>query len=151
MPNLRKMEITIDLNENLVIFGVWLLINHMVNVGETFTDILKNYFLQMNAVKFAKCKECKEVVKSYLHLTLRSWSNADTVLKITESARQLLMIIHSATWTLFTFLAMICHSLSKYLRGHELQFYLVHCHINNTWYNKVHTANRKPYLVIITD
>ena len=38
-----------------VIFGMWLLINRMVNVTETFTDILKNYFLQMNAVKFAKC------------------------------------------------------------------------------------------------
>ena len=38
-----------------VIFGVWLLINHMVNVAETFTDILKNYFLQTNLVKFVKC------------------------------------------------------------------------------------------------
>ena len=38
-----------------VIFGMWLLINRMVNVAETFTDILKNYFLQTNAVKFAKC------------------------------------------------------------------------------------------------
>ena len=36
-------------------FGVWLLINCMVNVTETFTNILKHYFLQMNAVKFAKC------------------------------------------------------------------------------------------------
>ena len=34
---------------------MWLLINRMVNVAETFTDILKNYFLQMNAVKFGKC------------------------------------------------------------------------------------------------
>ena len=33
-----------------VIFVVWFLINHMVNVDETFTDILKHYFLQMNAV-----------------------------------------------------------------------------------------------------
>ena len=40
---------------NLVIFEVWLLSNHMVNVTETFTDILKYYFLQMNVVKFAKC------------------------------------------------------------------------------------------------
>ena len=38
-----------------VIFGVWLLINHMVNVAETFTDILKHHFLQTNVVKFAKC------------------------------------------------------------------------------------------------
>ena len=38
-----------------VIFGVWLLINRMVNVAETFTDILKHYFLQTNLVKFAKC------------------------------------------------------------------------------------------------
>ena len=41
--------------ETWVIFEVWLLINHMVNVTETFTDILKDYFLQMNAIKFAKC------------------------------------------------------------------------------------------------
>ena len=38
-----------------VIFGVWLLINRMVNVAETFTDILKRYFLQTNLFKFAKC------------------------------------------------------------------------------------------------
>ena len=37
------------------IFGVWLLINRMVNVTETFTDILKHYFLQTNFVKIAKC------------------------------------------------------------------------------------------------
>ena len=41
--------------ETWVIFVVWLLINWLVNVGETFTDILKHYFLQTNAVKFAKC------------------------------------------------------------------------------------------------
>ena len=29
--------------------------NATVNVTETFTDILKHYFLQMNFVKFAKC------------------------------------------------------------------------------------------------
>ena len=45
MPNLRKMEITTDFNGNL---------GHIWNVTETFTDILKNYFLQRNAVKFAK-------------------------------------------------------------------------------------------------
>ena len=39
----------------LVIFRVWLLIIHMVNVTETFTDILKHYFLQTNVVKFASC------------------------------------------------------------------------------------------------
>ena len=37
-----------------VVSGMWLLINCMGNVAETFADILKNYFLQMNAVKFAK-------------------------------------------------------------------------------------------------
>ena len=36
------------------IFGVWLLINHMVNVGGTFTDILKHFFLQTNVVNFEK-------------------------------------------------------------------------------------------------
>ena len=55
MPNLRKKEITIDFNGTWVIIGVWLLINCMVNVAETFTDILKHYFLQTNFVKFAKC------------------------------------------------------------------------------------------------
>ena len=39
----------------LVIFGVWLLIIHVVNVTEIFTDILKHYFLQTNVVKFVKC------------------------------------------------------------------------------------------------
>ena len=53
MANLRKMEIITDFN--LVIFVVWLLINRMVNVTETFTDILKHYFLQTNAIKFKKC------------------------------------------------------------------------------------------------
>ena len=38
-----------------VIFGMWLLINRMVNVTETFIDILKHYFLQRNAVEFAMC------------------------------------------------------------------------------------------------
>ena len=41
--------------ETSVIFVVWLLINCVVNITETFADILKNYFLQMDAVKFAKC------------------------------------------------------------------------------------------------
>ena len=53
MPNLRKMEIIIDFN--LVIFVVWLLINQLVNVTETFIDISKLYFLQTNAIKFKKC------------------------------------------------------------------------------------------------
>ena len=44
------MEITINF------FGLWLLINGMVNVTETFTDILKHFFLQTNVVKFVKCK-----------------------------------------------------------------------------------------------
>ena len=55
MPNLRKKEITIDFNEIWVIFVMWLLINRMVNVTETFTDILKHCFLQMNVVKLAMC------------------------------------------------------------------------------------------------
>ena len=41
--------------ETLVIFVVWLLSNQLVNVAKTFTDVLKYYFLQMNAVKFMKC------------------------------------------------------------------------------------------------
>ena len=38
-----------------IIFEMQLLINRMVNVAETFADILKHYFLQTNFVKFAKC------------------------------------------------------------------------------------------------
>ena len=41
--------------ENMVIFVVWLLIYRMVNVTETFIDILKYHFLHTNAVKFATC------------------------------------------------------------------------------------------------
>ena len=41
---------------NLVIFRVWLLINHMVNVTETFIVIFKKYFLQTN-VRSVCCKE----------------------------------------------------------------------------------------------
>ena len=41
--------------ETLVIFVVSLLSNQMENVAETFTDVLKYYFLLMNAVKFMKC------------------------------------------------------------------------------------------------
>ena len=37
-----------------VIFVVWVLIDWLVNVNETFIDILKDYFLQMNAIKFVK-------------------------------------------------------------------------------------------------
>ena len=47
MPTLRQMEITIDFNENLGnLCGV---------IAETFTDILKHYFLQRNVGRFAKC------------------------------------------------------------------------------------------------
>ena len=47
------MEITIDFNGNLDhLYGV---INWLVNVAETFTDILKHYFRQMNVIKFEKC------------------------------------------------------------------------------------------------
>ena len=54
MPNLRKCRLPLISIGTLVIFGMWLLIIHMVNVAETFPDILKLYFLQMNVVKFAK-------------------------------------------------------------------------------------------------
>ena len=39
--------------ETLVIFVVWLLSNQLVNVAETFTDVLKYYFLQLNTVQFS--------------------------------------------------------------------------------------------------
>ena len=48
------MEIIIDSMGPLVISVVLLLINHMVNVTDTFRDILKHYFLQTHAIKFAK-------------------------------------------------------------------------------------------------
>ena len=58
MPNLRKMQITIDFNENFVghLCGV-ISINQLVNVAGTFTDILKYscFFLKMNSAKFVKC------------------------------------------------------------------------------------------------
>ena len=41
--------------ETWVIFAVWLLINWLVNVAETFTDILKHNFLQMNHAKIVEC------------------------------------------------------------------------------------------------
>ena len=41
--------------ETLVIFVVCLLSNQLVIVAETFTDVLKYYFLQTNAVKFTNC------------------------------------------------------------------------------------------------
>ena len=51
MPNLRKLEITIDFNGNVGhLYGVI----SLVNVAETFTDFLKYHFLQMNAAKLAK-------------------------------------------------------------------------------------------------
>ena len=40
---------------NLINFVVWLLNNWLVNVVETFTDILKYYGLHTIANKFAKC------------------------------------------------------------------------------------------------
>ena len=55
MPILRKVEITIDFNGKLVIFGCDYSLIALVNVAETFKYILKHYFLQTNAVKFAKC------------------------------------------------------------------------------------------------
>ena len=40
-----------------VIFVVKVLIYCLVNVAETFTDIVKQYLLHMNAAKFVICKE----------------------------------------------------------------------------------------------
>ena len=60
------MEITIDFNWILVIFIVWLLINWLVNVAGTFTDILKHYFLKMNAFTFGKCI-LKRTTLNYQH------------------------------------------------------------------------------------
>ena len=53
MPNLRKLQITIDYYSmvNLVIFVVRLLNNWLVKVAKTFTDILNYYVLQMTANK----------------------------------------------------------------------------------------------------
>ena len=51
--------------ETLVIFVVWLLSNQLVNVTETFIDVLKYYFLQMNAVKFMKCTLYRSTLKHY--------------------------------------------------------------------------------------
>ena len=51
----EKWRLPLNSMGNFVIFGVWLLINGIVNVTETFADILKYYFLQTNVVKFAKC------------------------------------------------------------------------------------------------
>ena len=49
MPYLRKMLININFNGNL---GRLCGIVTLLNVAKTFTDILKRYFLQMNAAKF---------------------------------------------------------------------------------------------------
>ena len=37
-----------------VIFVVWLLINWVVNIAGTFTDILKHYIFHTSAAKFVK-------------------------------------------------------------------------------------------------
>ena len=51
----EKMEITIDFNGKLGhLWDVILIILHEI-VTETFTDILKHYFLPTNIVKFSKC------------------------------------------------------------------------------------------------
>ena len=44
MPNLKKWRLPLISMRTLFIFGVLLLINRMVNVTETFTDILKIIF-----------------------------------------------------------------------------------------------------------
>ena len=67
MPNLRKMEIIIDFSGNLVIFAVSLLNNWLVNVVETFTDILEYYIYSSNDCRYI-CKVY--VVKKYLKLLM---------------------------------------------------------------------------------
>ena len=54
IPNLRKMEITIDFNGNLIHLCS-VITDRFMNVAETFTDTLKHYFLQRNVGRFAKC------------------------------------------------------------------------------------------------
>ena len=49
--NERLLMISI---ETWIIFVMWLLINSVVNVAETFKDIVKYYLLQMH-VKCVKC------------------------------------------------------------------------------------------------
>ena len=46
--------------ETLVIFVAWLLNNQLVNVTETFTDVLKYYFLQRMLLNLPSVC-CKEV------------------------------------------------------------------------------------------
>ena len=50
--------------ETWVIFKVWLLINFLVNVAETFMDALKHYFRQMNNVKFCEVYAVKNYLKA---------------------------------------------------------------------------------------
>ena len=54
MTILEKWKLPLILMETWIIFVVWLLISQLVNVAETVTGILKYYFLQINAIKFAK-------------------------------------------------------------------------------------------------
>ena len=54
MPNLRKMEITIDFNGN---FCYLCGRNWMVNVADTFTDIVKHYVLQTSIAMYLWCEE----------------------------------------------------------------------------------------------
>ena len=62
------MKITIDFNGNL---GAILLINCLVNVAETLTDILKHF--SSNECCYI-CEVC--VVKNYLNLhDVKLWSN----------------------------------------------------------------------------
>ena len=42
--------------ETWVIFAMWLLINWVVNVAETFTNILEYYVLHTNATKLENCR-----------------------------------------------------------------------------------------------
>ena len=61
------------------------------------------------------------------------------------------MIIHlavqSSAWTLFTLLAMTAYLTIQ--SSIQTQYYFVHRHRNNTWYNKARSLIGKPYLVII--
>ena len=55
MSILRKLEVTIEFNENLVILGMWLFINRMVNVAKTFTDVLSRNWPLINRPALIAC------------------------------------------------------------------------------------------------
>ena len=67
---------------NLVIFGVWLLNNWLVNVAETFTNILKYYVLQTTANKFAKCMLYRTTLKTLVAMAYAVMIETDFLLLI---------------------------------------------------------------------